>query len=182
MQRTAGVALLCAAALVCVSCGYALAGRGNALPEKIRIIGVPDFTNRSTVANVDRVLADAVRREFINKGKYEVRPESGGVDGLLTVTIISALPRPKTFDTDNRPSSYVIEVIANVEFKDLTDPAEGGKVLWANPSFRMTDDYETAGTSGVLDQTALNSASDQALERLGQKFAKDVVTSIFEAF
>jgi hypothetical protein len=61
MRRTAGVALLLAAAVLCVSCGYALAGRGNALPEKIKVIGVPDFTNRSTVANVDRVLAEAVR-------------------------------------------------------------------------------------------------------------------------
>ena len=182
MRRTAGVALLVAAALVCAACGYALAGRGNALPEKIKIIGVPDFTNRSAVNNVDRVLAEAVRREFISKGKYEVRPESGGVDGLLTVTIISAMPRPKTFDSENRPSSFVIEVVANVEFKDLTDPAEGGKVLWANPSFRMTDDYDLAGATGTVDATALNSASDQALERLGQKFAKDVVTSIFEAF
>ncbi len=31
-----------------VSCGYALAGRGNALPATIKIIGVPQFVNQST--------------------------------------------------------------------------------------------------------------------------------------
>ena len=34
-------------------CGYALAGRGNALPPHIRIIGVPGLTNLSTTPGIE---------------------------------------------------------------------------------------------------------------------------------
>src|SRR6185436_5351478 len=52
--------LLACLVLATSSCGYALAGRGNTLPSSIKIIGVPQFTNRSIVPNVDLVVTDAV--------------------------------------------------------------------------------------------------------------------------
>jgi hypothetical protein len=170
--------LLAAVFLASTSCGYALAGRGNTLPTSIRIIGVPQFTNRSPIPDVDRVLSDAVREEFQAKGKYQVRPEEGGADAVLTATIISVVPTPTAFGSDNRPTAYAINVVASVEFKHVTDE---NKVLWANPSFRVSDDYQVpAGTT--IDTTALASQPIQSLERLSKKFAKEVVTSIFEAF
>jgi len=39
-------------------CGYALAGRGSFLPAYIRIIGIPTFTNRTTIFNLETMLTD----------------------------------------------------------------------------------------------------------------------------
>ncbi len=75
------------AGLTASSCGYALAGRGNALPADITIIGVPYFVNASSEPEMERVLGDAVRAEFQSKGKYRVQPDESGVDGLLTGTV-----------------------------------------------------------------------------------------------
>ena len=49
-RTTSYLAVLCcvmSAALVSAGCGYSLAGRGNALPASIRVIGVPPITNLS---------------------------------------------------------------------------------------------------------------------------------------
>src|SRR6266513_1663231 len=83
--------VLCAAA---EGCGYALAGRGSFLPDYIRTIGVPTFLNRTTVFNLETLLTQKVRAEFIGRGKYQTLPESTGVDALLNgeVTAVSIVP------------------------------------------------------------------------------------------
>src|SRR5439155_18771057 len=65
------------------SCGYALAGRGSFLPDYIHTIGIPTFLNRTTVFNLETLLTEKVRAEFIGRGKYQTLPESTGVDALL---------------------------------------------------------------------------------------------------
>ena len=56
MSKTALKLLsLVALALVATSCGYTLAGRGGTLPEHIRIIGIPQFINRSPFPEIDRI-------------------------------------------------------------------------------------------------------------------------------
>jgi len=49
--------------------------------------------------------------------------------------------------------------------------------------FRVTDDYQLAAgrVTGTVDAAEF-SQNAQAVERLAKKFAKDIVTSIFEAF
>jgi len=172
--------LLASATLSGSGCGYALAGRGNALPTSIAVIGVPQIVNHSSVGEADRVITAAVREEFQTKGKYQVRPDAANVDGLLTATINSVTLQPTAFSDDRRPTAFAVVVLASVEFKHVTDE---NKVLWANPSFRVTDDYQLAsGNTGNVDPSALFSQNTQALERLAKKFAREVVTSIFEAF
>ena len=64
-------------------CGYALAGRGSFLPAYIQTIGIPTFTNRTTVFNLETLLTQKVRAEFIGRGKYQILPEATGVDAVL---------------------------------------------------------------------------------------------------
>lgn len=165
-------------AVSAAGCGYALAGRGNALPDHIQTIGVPPFVNQSPEPDIDLVLTEYVRAEFQGKGRYLVQPTGTGVDGLLTATIVNVLLQPTAFTADRQPSSYAIVVVANVEFKDLLD---NDRVIWANPSFRVTDEYQVT-SSGPIDTTAIFGQNAQARERVARKFARDVVTSIFEAF
>ena len=161
-------------------CGYALAGRGNALPSSIATIGVPQIVNHSSVAEADRVITTAVRDEFQTTGKYQVRPDAANVDGVLTATINSVTLQPTAFGSDRRPTAFAVVVMASVEFKHVTDD---NRVLWANPAFRVTDDYQLASANtGNIDPSALFSENTQALDRLARKFAREVVTSIFEAF
>jgi len=76
------------------SCGYALAGRGAFLPSYIQRIGIPTFVNRTTVFNLETLITEKVRAEFIGRGKYTVTPADTGADALLTGEVlgISVVP------------------------------------------------------------------------------------------
>ncbi len=166
-------------ALTWTGCGYALAGRGAFLPAYIKVVGVPQFVNHSTVPNIDRILGDAVRAEFQSRGQYRVLPESEGVDAVLTATIGYVTLNPVALTTSAQASRYAITVTANVEFKDL----HANKVLWSNPSMTAREEYEITTSASGTDAAAAFLGSDQnAFDRLAKDFARSLVTSILEAF
>jgi len=70
-------------------CGYTLAGRGSSLPASIKTIGIPMFTNRTTVFNLETTLTQKVRAEFAGRGKFTMVPSADNVDGLLTGEVTS---------------------------------------------------------------------------------------------
>jgi hypothetical protein len=179
LARRLGILGVVAVSVLTASCGYALAGRGNALPPEIQLIGVPQFLNQSTTPEIDRVLTDAVRAEFQSKGRYRVQPDDVSVDGLLTCTVVNVELRPTAFTAERLPSSYAIIVTANVEFKNQRN---NGAIIWANPSFRISDEYQVTAEATLTDVNAFFTENTNAQERLARKFARDVVTSIFEAF
>jgi Lipopolysaccharide-assembly len=78
------LALLLALTLVHAGCGYALAGRGSFLPTYIRVVGIPPIENRSQFQQVEQVLTEKIRTEFIGRGKYTVLPDAPGSDAVLT--------------------------------------------------------------------------------------------------
>ena len=158
-------------------CGYALAGRGNALPESIRTIGVPDLENRSSVPDFDRALTDAVREEFQGKRGYTILPEAQGVDAVLIGTISSVTFPPAAFTADNQVSRSLIIVTASVEFREVAT----NRVIWANPSFQVRDEYQVS-TSTTNDPAAVLTQDVNARQRIARAFARSVVTSVFEAF
>ena len=92
--------------VVASSCGYALAGRGSFLPAYIQKIGVPTFVNRTTVFNLETILTQKVRSEFIGRGKYQILPENTGVDALLTGEVTSVTLTPSSFTpSKSRPAT-----------------------------------------------------------------------------
>jgi hypothetical protein len=169
-------AIACAVAVS--ACGYSLSGRGSFLPAHIRVIGVPLFTNTSTVFEVERRLTEQVRTELLGRGKYRVEPAATSVDAVLNGVITSISIVPAGFTAEQQASRYAITMTARIELKDLkTD-----KVLVSNPSLQFREEYEiTTGTS-ALDPTAFFGQESQAVDRIAADFAKAVVTSILEAF
>lgn len=178
MKRVVASSVPLLAMLLGAGCGYALAGRGNALPSHVQSIGVPQFVNQSSTPDIDRVLTDAVRAELQTKGRYRVLPESSGVDAVLTGTVTNVTLRPLAFTGSQQVSRYAIITTANVEFKDVRD----NRVLWSNPSFQSTDEYDLTTGIDRNDPSAIFTQDASAMERLSKNFARTIVTSIFEAF
>ena len=58
----------------CSGCGYALAGRGSFLPDYIRVVGIPQLVNNSAFFQVEQILTEKIRTEFIGRGRYTVIP------------------------------------------------------------------------------------------------------------
>jgi hypothetical protein len=166
------------AGLLSAGCGYALAGRGNALPASIVTIGVPAFGNQSPIPEVDRVLTDAVRAELQGKGRYRILPDATGVDGLFVGQVLSVAIQPSAFTSQNQVSRNLIVATASVEFTDV----RAARVIWSNPAFQARDEFDVTTGQTANDPAALFAQDANALDRLARSFARTVVTSIFEAF
>jgi hypothetical protein len=171
--------VLCAAGVLStVGCGYALAGRGSFLPEYIKTIGVPTFTNRTTVFNLETLLTQKVRAEFIGRGKYRIVPENTGVDALLTGEVTSVSIVPASFGANQLASRYALTMAARIELRDLRE----NKVLWENPSLLFRQEYEATSGASATDPVAFFQQDANALERISTDFARSIVSAILEAF
>jgi hypothetical protein len=160
-------------------CGYSLAGKGSFLPEYIRIIGIPQCLNQgSAIFNIDTVLTERVRQEFLGRRKYRTQPTILGADAILTCAILSTSFSPTAFTGNQQASRYAFVITAKIEFRDVKED----KVIWANPSMQVREEYEVSTSSQVNDQAAFFGQDQNALGRMAQTFARTVVTSILEAF
>ena len=175
--RGGALGLVIAAALGS-SCGYSLAGRGSFLPAYIKTIGVPTFTNRTNVFNLETQVTQKVRSEFIGRGKYQIVPDATNVDALLTGEIISARPEVASLGATQLAQRYTVTVSARVELRDLHE----NKVIWENPNLIFREDYEAQSGANALDPNAFFGQDANALDRLTTDFARTIVSAILEAF
>ena len=175
---------LCVLCILCVlgagsaSCGYALAGRGSFLPPHIRTIGVPTFTNRTTVFNLETLLTQKVRSEFIGRGKYQILPENTGVDAVLTGEVTAASLSPASFNAQQLATRYALTMTARIELRDVRE----NKVLWENPSLMFRQEYEATSGTTIADAGTFFQQDVTALERISSEFARTIVSAILEAF
>ena len=162
------------------ACGYALAGRGSALPASVRTIGIPMFTNRTPVFNLETTLTTKVRAEFIGRGRYQIVPSASGVDSVLIGEVTSVSIVPSAFNNQQLASRYAITMTARVQLKDTHDDS----VLWENPSLVFRQEFDATGTqgTGAIDATTFFGQDTNALDRLSGEFARSIVSAILEAF
>src|SRR5580765_4527698 len=160
------------------SCGYTLAGRGSFLPAYVKRIGIPSFANRTVVFNIETMLTQKVRSEFIGRGKYQILPEATGVDALLSGEVTAVSVQPASFSTQQLASRYAIQMVAKIELRDMRE----NKVLWENPSLVFRQEYDATGGRTVLDPAAFFQQDANALERMSTEFARTIVSAILEAF
>lgn len=180
LRRTVVAAMLAvSAAIPTAGCGYTLAGRGSFLPDYIETIGIPMFENNTSAFEVEQLLTQQVRQQFIGRGQYRVVPETSGVDAVLEGTIRSISIQPASFNADQQASRYVFTLTARIEFRDLTSD----DVLWQNPSLVFSEEYEVASGGGAVPSvSSFFGQRSNAVERVATEFAETVVSSILEAF
>jgi outer membrane lipopolysaccharide assembly protein LptE/RlpB len=180
MGRASRLRLAALLALVSLGsgCGYSLAGRGAFLPEYIRNIGVPAFTNNTPVFDIDRRVTEQVRRELTGRGKYKVFPAEAGNDAVLTGEISAISIVPVTFNQQQQASRYAMILSARVEFKDL----KTGKVLWSNPALQFREEFEPSTGTNIGDANAFFGQDTNAMDRVAAEFSRSVVSALLEAF
>ncbi len=178
-RSSVSLGVLCVLCVVSVpGCGYSLAGRGSFLPAYIRTIGVPTFANRTVVFNLETLVTQKVRAEFIGRGKYQILPEATGVDALLSGEITAVGIQPATFNVGQLASRYAITMTAKIELRDMRE----NKVLWENPSVMFRQEYDATAGRNVVDPASFFQQDTNALERMSTEFARTIVSTILEAF
>ena len=176
VTRTVAIVVL---GSIVAGCGYALAGRGSFLPDYIQTIGIPMFENNTQAFEIEQLLTQEIRREFIGRGSYRVVAETDEVDAVLIGVIDSITISPASFTGDQQASRYIFTLSASIEFREISTD----EVLWENPSLTFSDEYEVASGAGDnVNVSAFFGQRSNAVERIGQDFAETVVSSILEAF
>jgi hypothetical protein len=164
--------------LVHGGCGYSLAGRGSFLPAYIKRIGIPLFTNSTTVFDLDRRVTDKVRSEFIGRGKWVIVPDQTGVDAVVIGSITGVTLTPVAFNQQQQATRYALAMTGSVEFKDLRT----NKTIWTNPSMSYREEFDVPASSNTLDTATFFGQDANALDRLSNEFARALVSAILEAF
>jgi hypothetical protein len=171
-----GVVLLLAVSSA--GCGYSLAGRGSFLPPYIRTIGIPTFVNRTPIFNLETLLTQKVRAEFIGRGKYQVLPQNTGIDAVLNGEVTAVNILPASFGSTQLASRYAIVMTARVELRDMRE----NKVLWENAGLSFRQEYEATSGRNPADPVAFFQQDTNALDRISTEFARTIVSAILEAF
>jgi Lipopolysaccharide-assembly len=171
--------LLCSvnAALFCgfaLGCGYHTGGRAVTLPENIQTIAVPTFVNQTQTFKIEQLLTAAVVREMLTRTHYHIINQSSETaDATLKAAVLYSTASPLTYDsTTGRASSVLVAVTVRIS---LT--TREGKVLYENPAYAFRDQYQVSG-----ENPSFFEEDSPALERLSQKFAQALVSSILEGF
>jgi hypothetical protein len=180
-MRWLAAVLVCLCAAAAPGCGYALAGRGSFLPTTIKTVGIPKLENRSTFFQVEDLLTEKIRSEFIGRGKYTVTPEETGADALLTGEVLAISVVPVGINENQLASRYLFTVALKMAFTD----AHTQDVIWENDSlvFRGEYDLQTKSASGaVIQGETFLDQERSSMDRIATDVARTVVTAILEAF
>jgi hypothetical protein len=133
---------------------------------------VPVFRNTSGRFELDVKLTRSVINELITRARVSIEPDQDKAQGLLVGEITSFKVQPIAFSSEGAASRYKITVVTSVVFTDLlTD-----QILFADDNFTYVDEYEVP--AGLDYETMEN----QALDRLVEKYARQLVVSLLEGF
>jgi len=173
------IAVLLVAVLGSSGCGYSLAGRGSFLPTYIQTVGIPLLVNRTPFFDVEQVLTEKVRAEFIGRGKYRILPDATGADAVLTAEVLGISVQPSGFTEQQLASRYLFSLVLKVAFTDVRT----NQLLWSNDALTFREEYElaTRGNTAFVGAEFLDQERS-AFDRISNDIARTVVTAILEAF
>ncbi|MGB8986118.1 MAG: LptE family protein [Candidatus Sulfotelmatobacter sp.] len=160
--------------LAATGCGYHTASHSVQLPENVKTIAIPAFTNVTTTYRIEQMLTASVVREFITRTHYHILNEPGeAADATLRGTVISTSQSPLTYNSTTGQAASVLVVVSMKV--SLTD--RQGKVLYQNPSYLFREQYEVS-----QDLASFFEEDTPAFRRLSQDFARTLVSNILEGF
>lgn len=169
MRPRIGVLALVAALLLVGGCGYSLRGT---LPEHIRTVAIPVFTNKTQEPAVENLLTRAVVDAFVTSGRLKVvRLEDA--DSILEGEIVSYQLKSLSFDRQANVQEYRLTVTLNLQFKDV----KKNVVLWRQEGVQEKADFRVQG-----QVSATISSEESALRTAAVDIGRAIVNLTVERF
>jgi len=164
----------CVLAAFLASCGYHVAGRGNALPQEWKVIAIPALKNKTTTYRVEQRFTQALVREMISRTKYRVVPEEKDADAVLEGEVSSLQTTPVLFDpATTRATLMLVTVSLRVRLLDRSS----GKPVYQNSNLVFRNQYEIS-----TDIPSFFQEESPGLDRMARDFARTVVSAVLEKF
>lgn len=165
-------AALALAALALAGCGYALVGRGNALPPDIKNVYIKPIENRTGHQRVDQAVTLAIGDEMVKRHRFTLTTSRQGADAELSGAVVGFGATPVTFDSSGRATSYELSLTASIVFKRTDDDT----IIWQNNNYNFRQTFPLTATNAFVDLEY--SAIDQA----AKAFAQTLVSDLLEGF
>jgi outer membrane lipopolysaccharide assembly protein LptE/RlpB len=157
-----------------MGCGYHTAGHNTQLPENVKTIAVPAFTNATNTYRIEQLLTASVVRELTTRTHYHILNDpSEAADATLRGTVVSTSASTLTYNSATGQAASVLIVVSMRV--SLTD--RQGKVLYQNPAYLFREQYEVS-----QDLASFFEEDSPAFRRLSQDFARTLVSNILEGF
>jgi outer membrane lipopolysaccharide assembly protein LptE/RlpB len=170
MTRAAAIC----AVLALAGCGYRVGGKAELVPSTVKTIAIPAFRNVTPRYRLTQMLPGAIGREFITRTRYRVVADPNEADAILSGAVTNYMSAPTISDqATGRAAGLQISVFLNLQLVEKGS----GKILYSREGLEVRERYEVS-----VDQRAYFDESDAALERLSRDVARQVVSSILEAF
>jgi hypothetical protein len=166
------VVVVLAGALALAGCGYALVGRGNALPPDIRKVYIKPIENRTGHQRVDQAVTLAIGDEMVKRQRFTLTTSREGADAELSGAVVGFGATPVTFDAAGRATAYELSLTASMVFKRTSDE----KIIWQNASYNFRQNFPLTASNAFVDLEY--SAIDQA----AKAFAQTLVSDLLEGF
>ena len=169
------IAKLAIVALVILTgrCGYTLVGKTSTLPPSIKVIRFQTLANQTQRVGVEQRVSREIVKELTSRGRFSVQSQAEGANAELSGAVTGFDLYAVAFSAQGLATDYQVRVTARVSLKTLPDE----KVLWENPSYTFRDNYSvgTAAASYV-------DRENEAIDRVAEKFAASLVSTILEGF
>ena len=143
-------------------CGYHLIGTGSTLPEHLKTLSIPVFTNSSTQPEIHRELTSAIINAFITDGRVKV-VRKGQADMVMKGNLLSYELKTVSFNSNNFATGYIVKLGVNVEVIDTIKNKP-----YLKQDLKTEWNY-TAGTDIVDLESARLGALSEAYRVLGNR-------------
>jgi len=155
-----------------VACGYHLRGKGTFWPPQIKKVCVPVFKNLSGRYELDLKLTRSVINELVSRTGAVIEPDREKADGLLSGEITAFKVEPIAVSEAGAARRYKITISTKVVFTDLVNQ----RVIFSSDNFNYVEDYE------VPEGVDFETVETQAIDRVAEKYARQLVVNLVEGF
>ena len=148
--------------LLLSGCGYHLIGTGSTLPEHLKTLSIPVFTNSSSQPEIHRELTSAIIDAFITDGRVKV-VRKGQADMVMKGNLLHYELKTVSFTSDNFATGYIIVLGVDVEVIDKVNNKP-----YLKQDLKTEWNY-TASTDLVDNESARLAALEEAYRVLGNR-------------
>lgn len=153
------------------ACGYQLLD--YARPESgTRRVALPTLRNDSYEPGVELLVADALRREFLRRGAFQLTDDPAAADLVVSGSVLPIQTSSTSFSSVVLALEYQVSLALELHAKR----ADGTEIPLDSRSLRETERYLASADVGAL---RLN--REEALRRLAGVLAGRVHDAVFEA-
>jgi hypothetical protein len=168
MRRLAAALLLLAGAVS--GCGYQLVDYARS-ESGARKIALPTLRNDSYEPGIELLVADALRREFLRRGAFQLTEDPAAADLVISGSVLPLLTSSTSFSSVVLALEYQVSLALELHAKR----SDGVEIPLDPHSLRETERYLASADAGALHRNR-----QEALRRMASVIAARVHDEVFE--